>query len=233
MNARASLLDELRHEILRDIYDEHMLLTALRDRPDGWTLVSGEWSPFYLQLRLLSSYPKTLRKIARGLAIVLEENLPDVNRLVGIAYAGVPIATALSLESGIPACHTRKVLGVRTTEELKRAIEQYGQHAIVEGEIQSGDYLCIVDDLVTAMDSKLVARDMVLSEVHRRGVDDVVCDSILVVIDRQQGAKERALELALNLQSLIRFVDDGLPILRGIMPPEEYEMIRNYLVPGR
>ncbi|MHA2066001.1 MAG: orotate phosphoribosyltransferase [Candidatus Thorarchaeota archaeon] len=222
-------LSELKKAIMQDIYENRMLLTSSRDREEGWTLVSGIWSPFYIQLRILSSFPKTLERVGSAMAMMLKEQAPHVNKLVGVAFAGIPIATSVSLKSGLPACHTRKLVGVRNEEDLERALKEYGQHALLEGIVADGDSLCIVDDLVTGMETKLVARKQILTEVKQRGLSDVQCDDVAVIVNRQQGAASRAKELGLRLHSLIRFVDEGIPLLRGLMTPEEYTIITNYL----
>jgi orotate phosphoribosyltransferase len=229
MNKTENSLSGLKVEILRDIYQNRMILTSTRDKPEGWQLVSGLWSPFYIQLRIMSSFPNTLQKVGIALAELLQEEAPQVNRIVGIAFAGVPIATITSIKSGIPACHIRKITGVRTQEDLEKALTQYGHHELVEGIIEDGDTLCLIDDLVTGMNSKLIARSQVLSEVKKRGIHDVKCDTIAVVLDRQQGAEQTAKESGLKLHSLIKFKDEGLPILKPLMAPDEYELIYNYL----
>jgi uridine monophosphate synthetase len=229
MNDRTTLLEQLKTEIMRDIYDKRMVLTSIRDKPEGWTLHSGLWSPFYIQLRELCSYPETLAKVGKALSILIREKAPHVNRLVGVAFAGIPIATSISLESGIPACHTRKILGVRTEEEMKQAIITYGQHSFLEGVIEDGDVLCLVDDLVTGMESKVVARDQVLGEIEKRGLSDVKCDDIAVLLDRHQGAQQRAHDLNLRLHYLIDIINDGLPILKDSMSANEYSIIADYL----
>jgi orotate phosphoribosyltransferase len=223
-------LEGLKREIVRDIYAKRMILTSVRDRPEGWILHSGQSSPFYIQLRLLSSHPSTLGKVGEALAIMLREEAADVNRLVGVAFAGVPIATAASLASGLPAVHTRKILGVRSEAELKDAIAKYGQHSLIEGEIEDGDTLCLVDDLVTGMESKVVARNQVLEELKKRGLQGCSCDHIAVVIDRHQGAIVRARELNLHLHVLVDLVEEGLPMLRNEMSEEEYLVISDYLI---
>ena len=222
-------LDQMKKAIMTDVYEKRMLLTSVRDRPEGWTLHSGLWSPFYIQLRLLCSFPETMKTVGTALGQLLHEEAPDVNRVVGIAFAGVPIATALSLESGLPAVHTRKILGAKTEQELHDAIGKYGQHSLFEGIVEDGDTLCLVDDLVTGMESKLVARAQVLAELEKRGVKGVTCDSIVVVLDRQQGAQERAKEKGIVLHSLIDFVDEGLPLLESVMSEEESTLILDYL----
>lgn len=206
-----------------------MLLTSIRDRPDGWILHSGLWSPFYIQLRILSSFPETLGKVGQALGVLIKDEAPHINRLVGIAFAGIPIATATSLSSGIPACHTRKLIGVRTEQELQEAIEKYGQHSLLEGVVKDGDAICLVDDLVTGMESKLVARSQVIAELENRGISDFTVDDIAVVVDRQQGARKRAKELKVNLHSLIDFVDEGLPLIRNRMAEDEFTLISSYL----
>jgi len=222
-------LDDLKKTIMQDIYEKRMILTSVRDRPEGWTLHSGLWSPFYIQLRILSSFPETLKLVGRALATLIKEEAPSVNRLVGIAFAGIPIATAVSLESGLPACHTRKILGVRTEQELYDAIGKYGQHSLMEGEVQDGDTLCLIDDLVTGMESKLVGRTQVIDELKNREVSDVSVDDIAVIIDRQQGARERAKDLNIRLHSLIDLVDEGLPAIKDSMSEEEHQIVAEYL----
>ncbi len=222
-------LESLKMEIIRGIYEQRMILTSVRDRPEGWILHSGIWSPFYIQLRELCSHPEILGKVGKALSILLKEQAPDVNRLVGIAFAGVPIATSVSLESGIPACHTRKILGVRTEAEMHEAIGKYGQHSFLEGIIEDDDVLCLVDDLVTGMESKVVAREQVLAEIDKRGLSGVRCDDIAVIIDRNQGAQKRARELNLQLHYLINIVDDGLRMLKGVMTREEHAIVSDYL----
>ncbi|NWF96350.1 MAG: hypothetical protein HXY34_09430 [Candidatus Thorarchaeota archaeon] len=221
--------ETVKRSIMAGIYANRMLLTAERDRPEGWKLVSGLWSPFYIQLRLLSSYPEILKLAGTAIAETIREQAPEVNRLVGIAFAGVPIATAASIASGIPACHTRKVLGVRNEADMQKALAEYGQHSLVEGVMEDGDSICLVDDLVTGLESKLVARSQVLAEVKQRGLSDVRCENVAVIIDRQQGAEQKAKEANLRLHSIIRFVDEGLPMLRDVMTPSEYKLIEDYL----
>jgi orotate phosphoribosyltransferase len=219
----------LKKNIMQDIYENRMLLTSTRDKPEGWTLHSGLWSPFYIQLRILSSFPETLQKVGLALGTLVKEEAPHINRLVGIAFAGIPIATAMSLSIGIPACHTRKMVGVRTEQELQEAISKYGQHSLLEGEVKDGDAICLVDDLVTGMESKLVARGQVITELGKRGISDFTVDDIAVVVDRQQGARQRASELNVNLHSLIDLVDEGLPLIRDMMTEDEFTMVSDYL----
>lgn len=220
---------KLKQEIMTEIYENRMLLTSERDRPEGWKLISGLWSPFYIQLRLISSFPETLSKVGHAMAIMIREEAPHVNKLVGIAFAGVPIATVVSIESKLPAVHTRKIAGVKTSDDFRKVLQEYGQHALVEGILEDGDALCLVDDLVTGLTSKITAREQVQAELENRGIKDTTCDDIAVLVDRQQGAREAAKAAGMNLYALIRFVDDGLPLLKGRMSDSEHRLLSEYL----
>lgn len=214
---------ELRQRIAIGLYERGMFRTWFRDRPEGWTLVSGLWSPVYLQLRELASHPDLLRDVGVALAGILEEELPDADALVGIAYGGIPIAVAASLASGVPAVMTRK-LEAGGGDELAK----YGQHASVEGEIPENSRLVLVDDLVTRFDSKLVGAEQVEQEAARRGLEGVGCRDVLVVVDREQGGEEAAQEHGFSLRSVLRLQSEGLDALRERLAPVEYDMVKAY-----
>jgi len=95
--------------------------------------------------------------------------------------------------------------------------------------VQDGDTICLIDDLVTGMESKLVGRAQVLAELEKRGISDVTVDDIAVIIDRQQGARQRAKDLNIRLHSLIDLVDEGLPSIRSLMSEEEYKLVSDYI----
>src|SRR5512145_305951 len=95
--------------ILAELTERGLFQTWRRHRPEGWILASGLWSPFYLQLRRLPSHPDLLGAVGESLGAAVRERLPGTTRLVGLAMAGVPIATAAALAAGIPFGFTRKI----------------------------------------------------------------------------------------------------------------------------
>jgi len=221
--------DQLGRDTMLALYERGLMKTWYRDRREGWELVSGRWSPFYLQLRPLCSFPDLLKSVGYALSRVVANEVPDATRLVGIAMAGIPIALAASFASGITCTYTRKLEGVRSVEDLRRVLESYGEHRMLEGEVGPGDRLVFVDDLVTGLDSKLIAIEQVRAQLAWDGVTGCATEDVLVLVDREQGAQTRADELGVRLHSLIPFRSQALEWLRDNLAPVEYDVISDYL----
>lgn len=221
--------EDAARQVLGMLYENGMIRTFYRDRPQGWTLVSGLYSPLYIQLRPVISYPDILAKVCRAMVQLIHYELPEVTKVVGIAMAGVPIVAGMAVLGRLPAAFTRKMEGVKSIESFRSTIGNYGEHSLLEGDLVSGDKLALVDDLVTRFDSKLVALEQVTHEIHKRGLAGVECRQIAVVLDREQGGQEAAKKWGMGLVSLIPFKTVGMTLLKSLMAPIEWEIITNYL----
>lgn len=134
-----------------------------------FTLKSGIESPFYVDLRPLSSDPKILKLLANYLLDMLP--LDNFDLICGVPYAALPMATAMSLESYIPLIIKRK--------EAK----QYGTKKILEGIFSKGQNCLLVEDVITSGASLLET----IPEIENEGI---TVSDIVVVLDRQQGGRE-------------------------------------------
>ncbi|MBI5305245.1 MAG: orotidine-5'-phosphate decarboxylase [Chloroflexi bacterium] len=145
------------------------LITSECVRFGAFTLKSGMVSPIYLDLRRLITHPEILQRVARAYAEKLRALQFD--RLAGIPYAGLPIATAVSLAMKRPLIYAR------------REAKEYGTRATIEGEYRAGETIAVIDDLATTGDTKIEAIEKLTSAGLR--VRDII-----VLIDREQGARE-------------------------------------------
>jgi uridine monophosphate synthetase len=221
--------EKLGKKIILNLYEEGMIKTWYKDKHQGWTLSSGIWSPFYIQLRPLTSHPELLRLVGDALGKLIKEECNEVNRIVGVAMAGIPIVTAISLSENIPSCFTRKLERTKSLEDLYNFAQEYGEHSLVEGVLSDGDNIAIVDDLVTSFNSTLFAIKQLKIELEVRKLKNVVYRYAVVLLDREQGASKIAKQKDIVFRSLIPFKSKGISWLSNRMLSDERAIIEDYL----
>ncbi|HEY46441.1 MAG: hypothetical protein AMJ88_01910 [Anaerolineae bacterium SM23_ 63] len=164
-------------------------LTALADalleadcvRFGQFTLKSGVKSPIYIDLRLLASRPTLLMRVASAYLPVLKSLRYD--RLAALPYAALPIATAISLQTGRPMVYPRK------------EIKDYGMGSAVEGGFERGERVVLIDDLATTGGSKFEA-------IERLQAAGLEVNDVVVLIDRQGGATQDLAEAGYRLHAV-------------------------------
>lgn len=222
---------ELAGELIRRLYAAGVVRTWLRDEPGGWELMSGAWSPFYVNFRDAPADPQLFRFLIDAGAELVREELPQATQLVGLAAAGVPFAAGFAYALGLPLGYTRKLPGVRRAEDLNggAVAESYGSHRLVEGDFRPGDRVALVDDLVTGFDSKEIALRQLELELERRGVADVRAEAVVVFLERGAEARRRADAAGVRLVSLLVLDAGSVEGLRGAASDRELEVIASYL----
>ena len=152
-------------------------------------LRSGARSSYYIDKYLFTTRPDLLRRIARELAWQLP---PRVERLAGTVLGAVPLATALSLETGLPMVIVR-------TEPAK----EYGTAKQVEGTLVGGERVVLVEDVVTTGGAALAA----LATLRSAAVEVV---QVLAVVDREQGGAATFASANVPYQALFTRTSLGL-----------------------
>lgn len=152
----------------------------------NFTLKSSIQSPIYIDMRLIISYPALLKKISKALW-PLSSRL-SFDQLCGVPYTALPIATALSLEHDIPMILRRK--------EAKG----YGTKKMIEGVFHPGNVCLIIEDVITSGSSILETVDALEGE-------GIKVEDALVILNREQGGKERLKEKGIFLHSLFSIFD--------------------------
>lgn len=158
------------------------LLSAGCIKFGNFTLKSGLQSPIYIDLRQIISYPKLLEQIGAAYLPLLKDLKFD--RIAGLPYAAIPIATAISLQGNYPMIYPRK------------EVKTYGTKAEIEGEYHAGETVVVIDDLATTGGSKFEAIEKLTSV-------GLVVKDVVVLVDRQSGAKESLEQAGFNLHVVL------------------------------
>jgi orotate phosphoribosyltransferase len=145
-----------------------------------FTLRSGRKSNYYFDKYRFETCPDLLREVANELSRMLPEG---VDRLAGAELGGVPLATAVALETGLPFVIVRK--------ETKG----YGTDRLIEGQMQPGEHLVLLEDVTTTAGAALKA----VEALRQCGAGKV---SVLVVLDRQEGAQEAFAQAGIPYKAL-------------------------------
>jgi orotate phosphoribosyltransferase len=155
-------------------------------RYGDFTLASGKKSKYYVDIKKASTDPKTLKLIARQASLKI--GAMDVSTVAGVELGGVPLATAVSMETGLPLLIVRK------------SIKDYGTKSRFVGDIKPEDRIVMLEDVTTSGGS---VRDAI--EVVRETGADV--KYIISVVDREEGAKEKLKAIGAELIPLVSASD--------------------------
>lgn len=146
-----------------------------------FTLASGKRSSYYVNIKEAYTKPLVLKEITSEMAKLVKKG--KVDKIAGIALGAVPIAVALSLELGIPFLVVRKDK------------KGHGTGVQIEGELKEGDRVIVVEDVVTTGGSVILG----VEEIRKKGI----CDTVLAVVDREEGASELLKEHKVEFISLV------------------------------
>jgi len=178
-----------------------------------------EHSPVYVNLRLLISNPAAL---ARAAGVMLEEiqtlqamrnpQVSEFQRVCGIPFGGLHLPTAFSLRSRVPMIY------------MHPAKEHNGARVFVEGLYNPEETVLLIDDLVTS-GGGILETARFLKANARLDVRDV-----LVLLDRQEGAKELLKAKGYNLISILG-LETMLNYLmaKSLIEEEQYKASIDYI----
>ncbi|MCE9591093.1 MAG: orotate phosphoribosyltransferase [Planctomycetes bacterium] len=154
-----------------------------------FTLRSGRKSKYYLDKYLFETQPDILAALGVLFAGRVEKG--KVDRVAGAELGGIPLVTAASMATGLPS-----VL-------IRNQKKDYGTAKQLEGKLDRGDRVVIVEDIATTGGQVLEAAKVL------RDCGAVVV-KIVAVIDRQEGARENIEGAGFKFESLFTKTDLGI-----------------------
>ncbi|WP_265108345.1 orotate phosphoribosyltransferase [Halosolutus halophilus] len=160
------------------------LIDALRESEavqfGEFELAHGGTSEYYVDKYLFETDPRCLEAIAEAFA----DRLADDDKLGGVALGGVPLAAATSVAAGVPYVIARKQR------------KEYGTANQIEGRLEEGETVVVVEDIVTTGTSLVDA----VEALRDAGA---TVDRALVVVDRQEGGRENVADAGVEMEALV------------------------------
>ncbi|WP_304328520.1 orotate phosphoribosyltransferase [Candidatus Culexarchaeum yellowstonense] len=202
----ASLKRGLAEDIVKRLFKLNAILFG------EFTLTSGLKSPYYIDLRVIPSYPDDFIRVCDAYYEILANEVGSFDRIAGVPTAGIPFATMLAYRFRKPLIYVRK--------EVERG---HGRGRIVEGVLNVNDRVVIIDDVATTGESLMLTAQSIISMGGR--VEDAV-----VLVDREQGAEAKLMKMGIKLHSLIKISDAARILLdHGLISGELYNKILSYV----
>ena len=149
-----------------------------------FTLSGGKLSPFYLDLRIVPSFPDAFRS-SIGLLAEEARGIKTIDKIGGIPTGGLPWASVLAYSLSKPLVYVRK------------EVKHHGREKMVEGILAPGDRVLLVDDVITTGRNILTALQTLRAEGG-------VIEDALVLVDREEGGRARLLKEGVTLHSVTR-----------------------------
>jgi len=164
------------------------LAIALREHAyleGDFLLRSGRRSRYYLDKYRFETRPDVLGPLGELIAATASEHEPDAVRLAGPELGAVALAAAASLASGLPFLIVRK--------EAK----EYGTANRLEGVFQTGERVCLVEDVVTSAGAAIEA----VEALREAGLE---VGTAVCVVDREEGGADALARVGVRLRQLFR-----------------------------
>lgn len=178
---------------------------------NNFKLSSGITSPYYIDLRIIPSYPEAYEIVSNMYIKKINELNIEIDKICGIAVSGLPLASLIAYKLKKPFIYSRK--------EKK----EYGTKSFIEGFLERGEKILVIDDVITTGES-IIRTIKALREI------DAIVEKAIVLIDREQGGFEKLKENNIELISIIK-ASQIFEILfnKKLISKEKYEKILEYI----
>lgn len=179
------------------MFDRRRLIELFRERAlkfGEFTLASGRKAGYYLDGKQITLHSEGLRLVSEGLLDLLAD--VDFQAIGGMSIGADPIIGGVLTAA---AARGRELQGFLVRKEAKG----HGTQRYIEGPVQPGSNVVIVDDVVTTGGSSLLAIDRIVEFGCK-------VEQVVAIIDRLEGGEAKFAARGLSLRSLLTIADFGL-----------------------
>ena len=155
-----------------------------------FTLRSGKTSSYYLDKYLFSTQPDVLRALGDAFAARVPAGTV---RLAGAELGGIPLVSAAAMSSGLPCVF------------IRNQKKDYGTAKQLEGKLDAGDRVVIVEDVATTGGQALEAAKVIQAQ-------GATVTRIIATIDRQEGARQNVEAAGIAFDALFTVADLGITV---------------------
>lgn len=153
-----------------------------------FTLASGRQSPYYIDLRVLPSFPQYFRLTINALKDAVAKNVGEFDTIASVPTSGLVFGSALAYEMSKPFVYARK--------ESKG----YGTGKTIEGFLRSGSKVVVVDDVATTGTS-------VSGAVETIRANGAIVEDVVALVNRHEGADDKLKNMGVRLHAVAGIKD--------------------------
>jgi len=179
------------------LYDRSRLIELVKEYAlsfGEFTLASGAKAHFYLDCRKLTLSGEGANQIAAGILELLQPDLPDA--VGGMAIGADPITAAVITRAWQEGHSLRGFI-------VRKESKDHGTGRQVEGPVQAGHRVAILEDVITSGGSSLRA----IQHAQAFGLE---VERIITIVDRQAGGREKFEAEGIRFDSLLTLGDLGI-----------------------
>ncbi|TLX66610.1 MAG: orotate phosphoribosyltransferase [Thaumarchaeota archaeon] len=180
----------------------------------NFKLSSGKDSPYYIDLRIVPSFPHQFRKMIKMLQSLISEKigLDNFDCIASVPTSGLVIASALAIETVKPLIY------------IRQKPKDYGTENVIEGKIADGSRVLLVDDVGTTGLS-------LLNAVKALRASKMVVTDAFTIINRFEGARELLASENVRLYEITDIIAlSSILHKENLLNDEIFEQIKNKLV---
>lgn len=184
------------------MFDKTALIDLCNERAlkrGQFTLASGRQSHYYFDGKQVTLDSRGAVLVAHGILELLDDDFPDA--VGGLAIGADPITAAVITLAGL---QKKSLHGCLIRKEAKG----HGTKKYVEGPVQPGSRVAVVEDVVTTGGSSLTA-------IERLEEFGCIVNRVVTIVDRLEGGREAFESRGYRFQSLLTIRDFGLEPLSG------------------